>query len=98
MSDWSDITWSKRIAAGGLVVLGVGGAALSRTPASGLMMCAALLYAWDLAFIPSPPWSATLREVYRESRQGRWKTPQAQKLVVTLATLLFAAGIWLQVR
>ena len=74
-----------------LAVLCVAVALLQRTLSSRLDMCGMLLFAWDIAFTPSPSLRTPLRDIYKMARQG-WRTPWSSKLATTAAVAFLIAG------
>lgn len=91
-----EVGLQRRIFALALAAAGILQASLVHTVSSALMMCAGLLFAWDLAFTPSLPLRSSLEDVYEMGLHG-WRAPVAHKVVTLLATALFGAGIFFQV-
>jgi hypothetical protein len=85
--------WQRRAFAAALVIIAVTTAAAgplsARFTAAGLV-----LFAIDLAFIPSPSFHLTLREIYGQARGG-WRMPWKAKLLSAAAFILLATGFYL---
>lgn len=95
-TQWQSVGRGKRVIALSLVVLAILLSILIRTPAEYLVSCAIFLFAWNLAFIPSPSLNVSMKDVYDAGLQG-WRTPLVGKLVSLLAIVLMVAGISLQI-
>jgi hypothetical protein len=74
-----------------LAAISIADAILVHTLSSRLNMCACLLAAWNLAFIPSPSLRTPLREIYERARRG-WRSPWQSKIVMLASMSLFIAG------
>jgi hypothetical protein len=94
---WNNISLAKRFFALLMAIFAVILAAVFRSPSESLISSAVLLLAWNLAFIPSPPIGASIKDVHTAGLRG-WRTPTTAKLVSLLALILFVAGIGLQIR
>lgn len=85
--------WKRRAFAAGLVIIALTTAAAgplsARFTAAGLV-----LFAIDLAFIPSPSFHLTLRELYERSRKG-WRMPWKAKLLSAATFIFLATGFYL---
>jgi hypothetical protein len=82
------------------LVFAVGGvvyALMRPTPANFLIMASMLLLAWHMAVTPGPPARTPVRSVYAQARAGFYRTSTTAKLVSLAATVLFVAGICLNV-
>jgi hypothetical protein len=85
--------WQRRATAIVIVVVSILNA--WRGPESSrLMACVGLIFAYDLAFIPSPPFNVTLREVYARARAG-WRMPWISKLLSAAAIILMVTSFYL---
>jgi hypothetical protein len=81
----------RRVFALALAALCVTEALLERTLSSRLNMCGMLLFAWDIAFTPSPSLRTPMRDIYKMAREG-WRMPWSSKLVSMAAVALMIAG------
>ncbi|MGN6111653.1 MAG: hypothetical protein ACTHOC_01360 [Luteimonas sp.] len=81
----------RKISALALAVLCITVALVQRTLSSRLNMCGMLLFAWDIAFIPSPSLRMSLKDIHKMARQG-WRMPWISKLATTAAIGFLVAG------
>ena len=81
-------SWGARLVALLIAVSAVATWVFNQTWAQALVMCAMLLTAWQLAFVPSPSARLPLREVYDGYRSGRFPRSTTTSKLVTVSSLL----------
>ena len=85
----------RRVCAALLAILALGELVFSQKASTRVLGAAVLLGAWDLAFLPSPPFNLTLGQIYQQARQG-WRMSRMARIIHYVSFGLVVLSIYLQ--